>query len=34
MGKMGRAEDKGKEEGDDLVGILKVAAMSTSRWFA
>jgi hypothetical protein len=27
MGKWGRAEDKGKGEGDDLIGILKVAAI-------
>jgi hypothetical protein len=27
MGKRGRAEDKGKGEGDDLIGILKVVAI-------
>jgi hypothetical protein len=34
MGKRGRAEDKGKGKDDDLVGILKVVAISTSTWFA
>jgi hypothetical protein len=34
MGKRGRAEDKGKGEDDGLIGILKVAAISTSTWFA
>ena len=33
MGKRGRAEDKGKGEDDDLIGILKVVAISTSTWF-
>jgi hypothetical protein len=33
MGKRGRAKDKGKGEGDDLIGILKVVAISTSTWF-
>jgi hypothetical protein len=27
MGKRGRAEDKGKGEDDDLIGILKVVAV-------
>jgi hypothetical protein len=30
MGKRGRAEDKGKGEDDDLIGILEVVAISTS----
>jgi hypothetical protein len=30
MGKTGRAEDKGKGEDDDLIGILIVVAISTS----
>jgi hypothetical protein len=30
MGKRGRAEDKGKGEGDDLIGILKVVAFGFS----
>jgi hypothetical protein len=34
MGKRGWAEDKCKGEGDDLIGILKVVAMSTSTWFS
>ena len=34
MGKRGRAEDKGKGENDDLIGILTVVAISTSTWFA
>jgi hypothetical protein len=34
MGKRGRAEDKDNEEDDDLIGILKVVAISTSTWFA
>jgi hypothetical protein len=34
MGKRGRAEDKVKGEGDDLIGILKVVAISASSWFA
>jgi hypothetical protein len=34
MGKRGRAEDKSKGEGGDLIGILKVVAISTSTWFA
>jgi hypothetical protein len=34
MGKRGRAEDKGKGEDDDLIGILKVVSISTSTWFA
>jgi hypothetical protein len=32
MGKRGRAVDKGKGEDDDLIGILKVVAISTSTW--
>jgi hypothetical protein len=34
MGKRGRAEDKGKGEDDDSIGIFKVVAISTSTWFA
>jgi hypothetical protein len=34
MGKRGRAEDKGKGEGDDLKGISKVVAISTSTRLA
>jgi hypothetical protein len=34
MGKRRPAEDKGKGEEDDLIGILKVVAISTSTWFA
>jgi hypothetical protein len=34
MGKRGVAEDKGKGEGDDLIGILEVVAISTSTRFA
>jgi hypothetical protein len=34
MGKRGRAEDKGKGEDDDVIGILKVVAISTSTWLA
>jgi hypothetical protein len=34
MGKRGRAEDKGKGEGDDLIGTLIVVAISTSTWLA
>jgi hypothetical protein len=34
MDKRGRADDKGKGQGDDLIGILKVVAISTSTWFA
>jgi hypothetical protein len=34
MGKRGLAEDKGKREDDDLIGILKAVAISTSTWFA
>jgi hypothetical protein len=29
MGKRGRAEDKGKGEDDELVGIIKKVAIST-----
>jgi hypothetical protein len=29
MGKRGRAEDKGKGEDDDLIGMLKAVAIST-----
>jgi hypothetical protein len=34
MGKRGRAEDKGKGEDDELIGILIVVAISTSSLFA
>ena len=34
MGKRGRAEDKGKGEGDELIDIIKKFAISTSSWFA
>jgi hypothetical protein len=34
MGKRGRAEDKGKGEGDELIGILVVVAISASSVFA
>jgi hypothetical protein len=34
MGIRGRAEVKGKGEGDDLIGILTVVAISTLTWFA
>jgi hypothetical protein len=34
LGKRGRAEDKGKGEDNDLIGISKVVAISTSTWFA
>jgi hypothetical protein len=33
MGKRGRAEDKGKGGDDDLIGILKVVALSTDSFF-
>ena len=34
MGKRGRAEDKGKGEDDELIGIIKKAAISASSLFA
>jgi hypothetical protein len=34
MGKRGRAEDKGKGEDDELIGIIKRVAISTSSLFA
>jgi hypothetical protein len=34
MGKRGRAEDKGKGEDDELIGMLKVVAISTSPLLA
>jgi hypothetical protein len=34
MGKRGRAEDKGKGEGDELTGIIKIVAISASSVFA
>jgi hypothetical protein len=34
MGKRGRAEDKGKGEDDELIGILIVVAIYTSSLFA
>jgi hypothetical protein len=34
MGKRGRAEDKGKGEDDELIGILKAVAISASLLFA
>jgi hypothetical protein len=34
MGKRGRAEDKGNGEDDDVIGIFKVVAISTSAGFA
>jgi hypothetical protein len=33
-GQKGRAEHKGKGEGDELIGILIVVAISTSSLFA
>ena len=33
MGKRGRAEDKGKGEDDELIGILIVVAISALTWF-
>jgi hypothetical protein len=34
MGKTGRAEDKGKGEDDELIGILKAVGISKSSLFA
>jgi hypothetical protein len=34
MGKRRRAEDKGKGKADELIGMLKVVAISTSSLFA
>jgi len=34
MGKRGRAKDKGKEEDEELIGIIKEAAILASSWFA